>query len=132
MTLSAVQWTPVFDFDTPGDLAVNYTTQQGDYFKDPTTGITILRYTVQFTPTFTSAGGAAYLNGHGLSKAPGFVGTSLGKALGSSNLSDGLGVSFQPSGKLRHGNVQGAFLGTTSFVSGQTYTLQGEIVLVTQ
>lgn len=133
MSLSPVIWTPTFSFSTLGDLTVAYTAQQGDYFQDPATGLTILRFHVTFVPTFTTAGGPGFVSGHGLTQMPGSDVSYTGPVVGADN-----GVSIGPlvatsqgGGKIHFGSVPNLFLNATTMFSGHTYDFSGEIVLAT-
>ncbi len=54
-------WTPVFTFSTPGDLSVAYTAQSGQYSRIG--NIVIAIFTLNCTPTFTTASGAFQITG---------------------------------------------------------------------
>lgn len=128
--LTPTSWTPEFSFTVPGDLSVEYITQTGDYFQDPNTGLTLLRYNVTFTPTFTTASGYGVLSGHGLSRVAGAAPTYMGPALGSTG--GPCQATFNATNKIAHGNVPHQFFGAAEMVSGQPYQMVGEIMLVTQ
>lgn len=59
-TFETGTWTPTFDFATPGDLSVSYSVQVGQFWR--VGAILHFSLNVGFTPTFSSASGAAILS----------------------------------------------------------------------
>jgi hypothetical protein len=58
-------WTPAFTFATPGDLAVTYVYQVGNY--RIIGKLCIATFTLEFTPTYTTSSGSARITGLPLS-----------------------------------------------------------------
>ena len=59
--LSAAAWTPTITAATVGDLSMAYSLQYGWYVKIH--GLVILSFSVQFTPTYTTASGGLRIGG---------------------------------------------------------------------
>lgn len=123
---TTISWTPVVTFATPGDLSVSYSTQAGS-------GIRIgdwvlLRGTLTFTPTYTTASGALEITG-----APFPVGTQMPGNIESigSNASWGTGMllplAIGSSSIFRLRTVASASavgsLGTSGLPSGASQTI---------
>lgn len=79
-------WTPVFTCNTPGDLSVVYTYQQGEYYQIG--DLTWVCAHLIFTPTFTTAVGQIFItgapyghDGNADATGPAIVGTGSDPAL---------------------------------------------------
>ncbi|WP_261614774.1 DUF2793 domain-containing protein [Microbaculum marinisediminis] len=101
-------WTPVVTFDTPGDLSVTYHERSGTYVRAGDT--VFLTYTLQFTPTYTTASGSFRIDG-----------------LPFTVVADGLGT-FQPGSS--GGSAIPSFPASTSYVVTIMTAIAQKIALV--
>lgn len=133
-------WTPAFTFDTPGNLAVVYGNQEGDYTK--INNLVFLRLRLIFTATFTSASGLANITGFPVvplaspSYAPGsgqITNLSGGWVWPAGNTMVMLGVRGAGTSLLLQSNGSGGVQSnwsTANLTNGSSHTLVAAVVYI--
>jgi hypothetical protein len=126
-------WTPAFSFATPGDLAVTYSSQTGNY--RIVGKLCIATFTLEFTPTYTTSSGTARVTGLPLSTGnylttPASVDRFSGFTLtaGFDNMWLRKNTSQTYVELYSMGRSGSASMGTSEVVSGSAKILNGTII----
>ena len=126
-------WTPAFSFATPGDLAVTYSNQTGNY--RIVGKLCIATFTLEFTPTYTTSSGNARVTGLPLSTGnylttPASVDRFSGFTLtaGFDNMWLRKNTSQTYVELYSMGRSGSAAMGTSEVVSGSAKRLNGTII----
>ena len=126
-----IPWTPTITFAVPGDLSVVYNLQIANYAASGNIGL--IGFVVDFVPTYTTSSGNLEILGFPV--GPQIVGTfGAGllqvPAFPASTTSIAMNIQGSPGKILVESSGSGvaiAAFGTTQFLSGVTYNIQGTI-----
>ena len=126
-------WTPAFSFATPGDLAVTYSSQTGNY--RIVGKLCIATFTLEFTPTYTTSSGTARVTGLPLStgnylttpaSVDRFSGFTLTAGFDNMWLRKNTGQTYIELYSM--GRSGSSAMGTSQVVSGSAKILNGTII----
>ena len=126
-------WTPAFSFATPGDLAVTYSNQTGNY--RIVGKLCIATFTLEFTPTYTTSSGTARVTGLPLStgnylttpaSVDRFAGFTLTAGFDNMWLRKSTGQTYVELYSM--GRSGSPSMGTSEVVSGSAKILNGTII----